>query len=131
MGTLATIMPVLGLMAGQILGWLAKTEIKPGKKYFRILQHALLAIIIGALFWNVKTIAIISAIVLFIVLKITEFKHPIGLTALLAIPVIINPITQIPVFLYYIPTGTLNTKSKTIAAGIVYLIIIAGYHLFF
>lgn len=131
MGTLATIIPVLGILAGQIIALLAKTEIKPGKKYFKILQHALLALILGALFWNVKTIAIISAIILFVVLKITKFKHPIGLTALLAIPAIINPLTQIPIFLYYIPTGTLNTKSKTIAAGIIYLLIIAGYHLFF
>ena len=131
MGALAATIPIVGLVAGGITGWLAHNEIKPGQKYFLLLQHALLAVILSVLLWNVKTIAIIAGIILFIILYATNFKHPVGLMSLLAIPAVLVPATQIPIFLYYVPTGTRNTISKNIAAIIIYIIIVAVYHLFF
>ena len=131
MGTLATIMPILGLIAGGIASWLAQSEIKSGQKYFLLLQPALLGLILAALLWKVPIMAIIAGVILFVVLYATNFKHPIGLTTLLAIPAIFAPITQIPIFLYLVPTGTRNKIMNNIIAIIVYVLIVVGYHLFF
>lgn len=131
MATLAALAPITGILAGIIVAHLAKKEIKPGQKYFQLLQNALIAIIAIVWLWEIKIIAITAGIIIFLVLYITNFKHPIGLTTLLAIPAITAPATQIPIFLYYIPTGTLNTKSKNVVAVIIYALIILIYHLFF
>lgn len=131
MGTLAAIMPILGLIAGGIASWLAQSEIKPGQKYFLLLQHALLGLILAVLLWKVPMIAVISGIVLFVILWATNFKHPVGAMTLLAIPAVLAPATQIPIFLYFVPTGTRNKIMNNIAAIIVYVLIVAGYHLFF
>ncbi len=131
MGTLAALIPITGILAGIIAAHLAKNEIKPGQKYFQLLQHAMLGVILSVMLWKIPILAIISGIILFVLLYATNFKHPIGAMTLLAIPAILKPATQIPIFLYYVPTGTLNEKSKNIIAVIVYAIIILIYHLFF
>ncbi|VVB81730.1 Uncharacterised protein [uncultured archaeon] len=131
MGTLVTIMPVLGLVSGGIVSWLAQSEIKSGQKYFLLLQHALLGVILAVLLWKVQTIAVIAGIILFVLLYATNFKHPIGLMTLLAVPAILVPATQIPIFLYFVPTGTRNKAMNNTIAIAVYILIVLGYHLFF
>jgi hypothetical protein len=131
MGTLAAIMPILGLIAGGIVSWLAQSEIKPGQKYFLLLQHALLGLILAVLLWKIPLMAVISGIILFVLLWATNFKHPIGAMTLLAIPAVLAPATQIPIFLYLVPTGTRNKIMNNIIAIIIYALIVLGYHLFF
>ena len=131
MGTLSALLPITGILAGIIAGWLAKKEVKQGQKYLLLLQHALLGAMVTALFWQFTIYAIFAGIVTFILFFIVNFKHPMIISALTAIPAIIEPRTQIPVFLYLIQTGSLNTKDKNIAAAIIYCLIILSYHLFF
>lgn len=43
---LASLIVSLGLFCGVILGYIAKEEMKPGKKYFILLQHAIIAVML-------------------------------------------------------------------------------------
>jgi hypothetical protein len=93
MGTLEHFAPVLGLLAGVIIAKLTPYEFKQGKKYFKILQYALLVAVIGTAAWQ----------------KINSQE--------------IN--LHIPIFLFFIPVGTLHHKNYKIIAGIaaIYIII--------
>lgn len=113
MGTLAAIAPILGLFAGIITAKLAKSELQQGKKYFILLQNILLAVIIAIMTLNFgKTWAVLSAVATFIILW--KFSHQLYLTPLLAVVAAKMPATQIPIFLYCIPTGTLSKDMKKI-----------------
>jgi len=122
MGTLAALSPLLGLLAGVIVARLAKYELKQGKPYFILLQHALLAGIAGALLWQFRTAAIVIAVGLFLILWKKKFTHPLELTPCLAVPAMI---VQVPIFLYLIPTGTLHWKEtkNLVAVALVYAVI--------
>jgi len=85
MGTLTeilvgTIMPViiaLSFIFGLLIARWAKEELKPGKPYFLIAQHILLAVVLGVIVWNLhKIAAVCSAIILFVILYAYKFKHP-------------------------------------------------------
>ena len=52
MGALAHLAPVLGILGGLIAAKLAPTELKQGKKYFKILQYLLFIAIITTAFWQ-------------------------------------------------------------------------------
>ncbi len=112
MGALAALAPLLGILAGIIVTQLAKSELKDGKKYFIILQHALLAIIFATLIWKWQMTATIAGVLIFGFLWKTKFQHYIELMPILAVPAILAPNTQIPIFLYFIPTGTLHWKES-------------------
>lgn len=115
MGTLAQAAAVLGLLAGYIIAKLAKEEVKPGIKYFKILQHAILAAILGAIVWNYnQTAAIIGALILFPILWKLSWKYPpLPTAALMGVLTAQYPI-EILAFLYFIPTATIYNKNKTI-----------------
>ncbi len=113
MGTLAAIAPIIGLFAGMITARLAKSELKQGKKYFILLQNILLATIIAIMTLNFGIIwAVASAVIAFLILW--KFSYQLYLTPLLAVAAAKMPATQIPIFLYCIPTGTLNKDIKKI-----------------
>lgn len=113
MGTLAAIAPILGLLAGTIAAKLAKSELKQGQKYFILLQNIILSIIIAIITLNFGIIwAVLSAVAAFIILW--KFSYQLYLTPLLAISAAKIPETQAPIFLYCIPTGTLNKDIKKI-----------------
>lgn len=123
MGTLAALAPILGLFAGTITARLAKSEARQGQKYFILLQNTIFSVIIAIITLNFGiTWAILSAILAFIILW--KFSCQLYLMPLLAIAAAKIPATQIPIFLYCIPTGTLSKDiKKTLFAAIAYFII--------
>ena len=126
MGTLAALDPLLGLLAGALVARLAKNELKQGKYYFILLQHALLASIAGVLLWQSKIAALAIGLLLFIIFWKTKFANPLELTPLLAVPAALAQSTHSPIFLYFIPTGTLHWKETAKLTGIalVYAVIV-------
>jgi hypothetical protein len=52
MGTLASLVPVLGLFSGALVAKLTLYEFKQGEKYFKFLMYAMLAVVIGAAVWQ-------------------------------------------------------------------------------
>jgi len=123
METINAILPILGLLAGTIIAYLTKEELKSGYKYFVLLQHLLLAITIAMIAQKI-IYAIPIAIGLFLIQYFIKYKHPTITIPLLAIIAQIQT-TQIPIFLYLIPTGTLHYKEhkKMILIMVCYVII--------
>lgn len=122
MGTLASLTPLLGLLAGHIISLFTKTEIKHGKQHLRLLQHALLAALIPALAFFPETIALCT--ILFAAFWKTNFPHPAELTPALSVLAALNPASHIPLFLYFIPTGTLHKPKELILPAIGYALVI-------
>ncbi len=125
MGALAAAFPVIGIIAGIIIAKLTPYEQKQGKKHFILLQHLTLACIISIIllrFGNI--VGIISGIAAFLILWKTDFPHFTWMTPILAIPSALVINTQIPIFLYFIPTGTMSRNiKKTLLAAVAYVII--------
>ncbi len=123
MGALASLLPVLGLVAGLIIARFTKSEIKTGRKHLELLQKALLATIAGTMLWNFGIF--ISApwgIVIF--LLILRHNIPLELIPFLAIPSVLAEQTQIPIFLYFLTTASLYHKErKVLVFGGLYAII--------
>lgn len=90
-----------GLFAGVLLGWLSPEEMRPGKKYFNILQRITFATCIGAGFWAVNLyLGIISlCISLFIPQKLWFY----GFLPLLYL---LSPYVSYFLFLYGLPSGS-------------------------
>jgi len=127
MGPLEEIIPILGVLAGLIVAFLAKSEMKPGQKYFQISQHVLLGVIVGALAWNFGySTAIAAGVLVFALLWLAKFSHPIEFIPILSIPAVLSQNSQIPIFLYLIPTATLHrTELKELfIISIIYLILV-------
>ena len=127
MGTLAAITPILGLLAGIISAKLAKSELKPGKYYFQLMQHAMIGAIAGSLLWQFgKITAIAIGLLVFLVLWKTKFTHPVELIPILAVPATLSNIAQIPIFLYLIPTGTLHNKElkELTVVSVIYAVLV-------
>lgn len=119
MGTLTALLPIIGLISGKILAKLTPSELKQGKKYFQLAQHFLLAVTTAVLFGNHIYSLIIGAFV-FTVLWKTKYEHPLELMPILFIPALLVQTTQIPIFLYLIPTGTLNYNKNIWLATAIY-----------
>ena len=127
MGTLAALVPILGLWAGTIVAKFTKSELKLGKKYFVLLQHVLVASIFGTIIWQIdKNWAIIIGVVVFAAMWKTKFEHLLELSPILAVPAVLAEQTQIPILLYFIPTGTLNLKEnkRIIFVSAAYIILV-------
>ena len=124
----------VGLGAGMILAYIAKEEIKPGKKYFKVMQNLLLIaitftviyvlgfswipwfIIVGALTYilsieNHRAKAFFMYLLLSVLLWISAQRHAKIFIALDLLPAVASLI-----FLTGIPTGTLlfDMKKKNI-----------------
>jgi len=118
MGTLEALTPLLGLLAGIIVAALAPSELKDGKPYFILLQHLTLASILVALLWEAPVFAFLAGAALFFTLWKKHFPHPLTLMPALAAPAAMNSTALIPLFLYFIPTGTLHkTKELILLTG--------------
>ena len=121
MGTLAALAPLLGLLCGIILARIAKSELKEGHRYFILSQHVLLAGILTAVLWYYAPLPAIGVgALLWLVLWKTEFSHPLQLMPLLFAPAVVQPV---PVFLYFIPTGTLLRKQNLWPYVIMYAVL--------
>ena len=113
MGTLAQLLAVLGLLAGYLSARFAHYEMKDGKKYFVLLQHALLATLIGMITWAYRpSIAIIVGIVFFLFLWKFSMVHQLKPTAFCLGLLTGFYSTELVTFLYFIPSATLNYKDK-------------------
>ncbi len=120
MGALAAAAPILGLLAGAVIARMASYELTNGRKYFVMLQNALFAVIIASLLWKYRAEAIIISTLLFLYLQKTGKEQPIELAPFLAVPAALFQKTQAIIFLYFIPTGTLNwNENKKLAIAII------------
>ena len=94
MGTLATLAPVLGLLAGVIVAKLVPYELKQGQKYFKILQHTLLIVIIGTAVWqriNAQPINIeVLVFLFFIPIGTLQHKNYLLLSGIAAAYIVIS-----------------------------------------
>ena len=116
--SLISLISFLGLLVGIILAFTAKEELKPGKKYFMLMQKITLLIILIFLlnFFNINLYLRITIYVLFILLMAINIKSQI-IYPVLGIVFFIsskNPelfiINSILIFLYGFPTGSLFAK---------------------
>ena len=116
--SLISLISFSGLLVGIILAFTAKEELKPGKKYFMLMQKiTLLMILIFLLnFFNINLYLRITIYVLFILLMAINIKSQI-IYPVLGIVFFIsskNPelfiINSILIFLYGFPTGSLFAK---------------------
>ena len=116
--SLISLISFLGLLVGIILAFTAKEELKPGKKYFMLMQKiTLLMILIFLLnFFNINLYLRITIYVLFILLMAINIKSQI-IYPVLGIVFFISSknselfiINSILIFLYGFPTGSLFAK---------------------
>ena len=101
MGTLAHLVPILGILAGFIIAKLTPYEFKQGEKYFKALQYALVLAVAGTAVWQYVN------------------KQSIQLA--------------VPIFLLFIPVGTLYHKRYLLlsSAAAVYAAIVLTSSLLF
>ncbi|MBW3004604.1 hypothetical protein KY310_02125 [Candidatus Woesearchaeota archaeon] len=126
----------LGLLSGRILARIAKEEIKPGKKYFLILQKVLFCLAVVLLMYSNKTnvhYTWIGALVLFIYLSWFKKLPSYIMSAVLGAGVYLAALTDNfllisgVIFLYGLPTGSLIKNKKEIALNImIFLVLAAG-----
>ena len=148
--SLTAFVTYLGLIAGMILAFSTEEELKPGRKYFAILQHVCYFIIFGLLFYyfgvNKLTGELTTTAILFVILsylcyhfgvkakgkKMPLIKYYIIYAALAIIFYLSSKIIGIHIiissviFVYGLPTGTILTdprkKAKSFWLMLSYLI---------
>lgn len=111
----------LAPLIGHITGKLTIEELKQGKKYFIILQHALFLAIATVFLYAHKTALLPAAIGLttvFAYLEFDKFKNQLLIAALQAIAFALTSQTthsfllNTTLFLHGLPTGTLSALQK-------------------
>ena len=124
----------LGLLSGRVLAWIAKEEIKPGKKYFLILQKILFCAAVVLLMYFNKTnvhYTWTGALVIFAYLswfkKIPSYVISAVLGAVLYLAALTDNFLLISavIFLYGFPVGSLIKNKREIALNIVVFLVIA------
>lgn len=122
--SLSAIISYLGLFIGFFLALIAKEEIRPGKKYFILLQKVILLLIFIFLIVNIElNYQIILLFLVFAILQIyrtkKEFNELPYTYIILAIIFYISSkrlnlfiIESSLIFLYGLPTGSLLTKKS-------------------
>ncbi len=121
--TLTSIVSFLGLILGIILAYIAKEELKQGKKYFIFLQKVILTLIFFFIFYylklNIFFIIILSLIFFILIYLYNEKIKTYYIYPFLAIlfyfsskNVELFKIQAFLIFLYGFPTGSLLTKVK-------------------
>lgn len=132
MGTLSSLVPLLGILIGAILPKLTLSEIKKGKPYFLILLHVMFGIIAGtvAATYNIW-FALIGLLVFAFNWKL-KISYPTYILPFFAILVILYPFLSIPVMLLFLPLGTIHNKEKTrlFVYSLAYVAIIITFALF-
>jgi hypothetical protein len=129
----------LGLLSGRILAWLAKEEIKPGKKYFLILQKFLFCLAVFLMmYFNRTNVHYTWAGVLVLFVYLSWFKKiPTYLvSAVLGAGLYLASLTDNflllsgIIFLHGIPAGSLIKNKKEIVLNIL-LFLAVSMGLFF
>lgn len=122
MGALANAITSASTASSFILGMLiarwTREELKPGKPYFTLAQHALPAIILCLVMWNLnKAAAVCSALALFTTLLLTKYSHPTITGFPLGIAMLAK--NTIPaIFCYGLVSGTMAVIRKRPAQAI-------------
>lgn len=124
----------LGLLSGRIIAWIAKEEIKPGKKYFLILQKILFCAVVFLLMYFNKTnvhYTWIGGLVIFAYLSWFKKIPSYIISAVLGITLYLATLTEnfllisAVIFLYGFPAGSLIKNKKEIALNIVIFLVVA------
>lgn len=106
-----------GLLVGYLLTFLAKEEIKPGRKYFLILERALLialALVLFSQVWTTKSfiIPLILGLVIGYFLKVRYFYLGLALAASVTLAMDVFVLVASLVFLHGLPYGSIASKIK-------------------
>lgn len=138
-GYLITILIVAsGLLAGYIIGRLAKKEVKQGKYYLVLLQNALFTITVGLVMYEYRSIfhfVWAGALLIFLYYLFHKRMHEAVVYGFFGVLAYLSYDYFLPLagtqMLYGLVTGSLNTKKWKIllASGTTYLII-AGILIF-
>ena len=116
--SLISLISFSGLLIGMVLAFTAKEELKPGKKYFILMQKIILLLILIFLlnFFTINIYLRIIIYILFILLMIINIKSQIIYLALGVMFFLSSKdinlfiINSILIFLHGFPTGSLFTK---------------------
>ncbi len=114
---LIALIAFLGLLGGYVLTFLAKEEIKPGKKYFLILQRLILialALLLLSKVWTTTAfiIPLILGLLVGFFLKVRYLYLGLALAAAVNLPMDFFVLVASLVFLYGLPYGSTSTKLK-------------------
>ncbi|MBW3001598.1 hypothetical protein KY338_00370 [Candidatus Woesearchaeota archaeon] len=124
----------LGLMSGRIIAWIAKEEIKPGKKYFIVLQKILFCFIVFLLMYSNKTnvhYTWVGALVLFVYLSWLKKIPTYIISAVLGTGMYLASLTDNfllisgVIFLHGLPAGSLMKNKKEVILNIVVFLAVA------
>jgi len=129
---LTALIVYIGLFIGVILSYLAKEELKPGRKYFNLAKNLLFFVMIALLFFYfAETFYIIAGLVLVVIYFLLKSKpyHDIVVYIMLGLVFYFNlgitysiPITM---FIYGLVQGTLNNKVKSILIRYIWFLAVA------
>ena len=138
--SLVALITVLGLICGAAIGFFAKEELKPGKKYFVGLQKILFTLAVVLLMYanraNVHYMWM-GGLILFIYLYHFEKINHVAVYAFFALVFFLASKTDLflpvsaSIFLYSLPAGSLIFKNKKETAICVISFLIIAIILFF
>ena len=114
---LIALIAFLGLLAGYLLTLLAKEEIKPGRKYFIILERAILiilALVLLSQVWTTKTFVIpfIIGLIMGYVLRLRYLYLGLALAASVSLSMEFFVVVASLIFLHGLPYGSISSKLK-------------------
>ena len=130
---LSSVLAFLGLVCGMVVAYIAKEELKLGKKYFKWLQYAITVLVLffTMAFFNVNLLLNIGLIILFLItIKLISFPesyllYPFFAVMLYLVRIRTNTFVLICslIFLYGFPTAAVlvDFRKKNYVQ-------IAGYH---
>ncbi len=121
----------LGLAFGIIIAFIAKDELKQGKKYFITLQNAIMALSVGVLAYFYKIdlyfVVILTLLIFFVLFYIENVKKSYVIYPLLAFIFYISSgitsffvVESVLIFLYGFPTAALLVRKRK---DIIYVIL--------
>ena len=131
---LIAVVAALGLVLGRVLAWMAKEEIKPGKKYFLILQKALFCLAIVLLMYFNRTnihYTWIGALIIFVYLSWFKKIPSYSISVVLGFGVYLASLTDnfllisAVIFLHGFPAGSLIKSKKEMALNIAVFLAVA------
>lgn len=112
----------LGLFSGLFLGWIAKEELKPGKKYLILFQHLVLVSIIIFMIYFKSNIyfTIVSSLIILYILYNTKMKKQISMKIYILLTLIFYEsslrdsfiIQSVLIFMYSLPSASLAFMNK-------------------
>ena len=120
-----TLIIVSGLLAGYLLRYIAREEIKPGRYYFRLLECLLISIVAALSIISLDFLTLLFAVLLYIV---SYFRlDPIVkyiFVALVYVAAPASPVYSGMLFMFGFPAASLEKNSiKTLAAAAIFLCI--------